>query len=130
MINKQFFADRVAIGLSGLCVIHCLVLPLLIVVLPSLAALPFNDEKFHLWMIFAVIPVSIFALFLGCKRHNNYQVLAFGVIGLVLLVAAVMGEELLGEVGEKALTLVGAAFIAFGHFRNYRLCQQRDDCHQ
>lgn len=130
MTNKQFFADKVAIGLSGLCAIHCLVLPLLIVMLPSLASLPLNDERFHLWMVFAVIPISIFALFLGCRRHKNYQVLGFGVVGLVLLVTAILGEEIFGEIGEKGFTLAGAAIIAFGHFRNYRLCQQHDECHK
>ena len=38
-MKTQIFADNVAIGLSSLCIVHCLVLPLLVAVLPYVAGL-------------------------------------------------------------------------------------------
>ncbi len=125
---EQYFFDKMAISLSLLCVLHCLALPLLLVLLPSLVALQLDNEAFHLWMVLAVIPTSTYALTMGCKRHKQYRFLAFGVIGLFLLLSALVGEEIIGEVSEKILTVLGAVCIAYGHFRNFRLCQQHEEC--
>lgn len=124
MRTIQIFTDKMAISLSLLCAIHCLVFPLVIVLLPSIAALQLNDEAFHVWMLLAVIPTSIYALTVGCKQHKHYRVLTLGLLGLLLLVLAVI----LGGVWEKALTLIGAGIIVLGHYRNYRLCQHEENC--
>lgn len=129
--SEQILSDKMAISLSLLCAIHCLALPLMIILLPSLSALNLDNEVFHQWMVFAVIPVSAYALTTGCKQHKRYHLLILGIAGIALLMIAVLlGESLLGEFYEKALTLFGASMIALGHFFNYRLChQQRDHCH-
>ncbi len=59
MRTIQNFTDKMAISLSLLCAIHCLALPLLIVLLPSITALQLYGEDFHLWMLLAVIPTSL-----------------------------------------------------------------------
>jgi len=120
----QVITDKLAIGLSILCAVHCLVLPLMLVMLPSLAALQLDNENFHTWMLIAVLPASILALTMGCKKHKHYRLLILGFIGLALLVMAViLGEAVIGEWGEKALTLLGAGFVVIGHVLNFRLCQ-------
>lgn len=122
-------ADKFAVGFSALCAIHCLALPLLLALIPSIAGLPLASESFHIWMVIAVIPTSIYALTLGCKKHQQKSILAYGVIGLgFLIVALTLGETLMGEFGEKFFTVLGALVIAFAHFKNYRLCQEKDNC--
>lgn len=129
MKSIQLLSDKLAIGLSSLCAIHCLAFPLILVSLPTLAALPLDEEAFHLWMLFLVIPISVYALVMGYRLLKHFRLLAFGIVGLLFMISAVaLGESLLGEVGEKALTLIGAAIIAFTHYRNYRLCQYQDTC--
>lgn len=129
MKNIQTFTDKTAIGLSLLCTLHCLVFPLILVLSPSLAALELNDEALHLWMVLAVIPISAYALTLGCKQHRKYRLLALGLTGLVLLISAVLlGESFLGETWEKILTVIGAGIIAYGHVRNYDLCRRKENC--
>ncbi len=96
-----------------------------------MVALPLKNEAFHLWMVVAVIPRSAYALTLGCKQHKRYRLLVLGSIGLTLLVLAlILGEERFGEAGEKILTVLGAAFVAVGHWFNFRLCQAQKhiDC--
>ena len=117
-------ADKAAIGLSLLCAIHCLALPLLIALAPAVGTLAIADESFHLWMVVVVIPLSTVALFLGCRQHRHTSVLALGVLGVLVLVSAVvLGHDVLGEVGERAVTLAGAALVAWSHVQNYRLCR-------
>ena len=128
MKTGQAVTDKLAIGLSLMCAIHCLAVPVLLVMLPSLAVLQLDNEAFHFWMVLVVIPTSIYALTLGCKQHERYQLLFLGGIGLVLLISAlVAGEERIGEAGEKILTLLGASFVAIGHWFNFRLCQPKNN---
>jgi hypothetical protein len=131
MNTTQTVTDKLAIGLSLGCAIHCLSLPVILALLPSLAALQLDNEAFHFWMLVAVLPTSVYALTMGCKQHKRYRLLIIGFIGLGLLVLALaLGEERIGEAGEKMLTVIGAGFVAFGHWFNYRLChaQKHKDC--
>jgi hypothetical protein len=131
MNTTQTITDRLAIGLSLMCVIHCLAITSLLSLLPSMVALPLDNEAFHRWMVVAVIPSSVYALTLGCKQHKRYRLLIWGSIGLILLViAVVLGEERIAETGEKILTVLGAGFVAVGHWFNFRLCQKQKntDC--
>lgn len=120
--------DKVAVSTSAICAVHCLCLPLLLGVFPAMGATFFGDEFFHVLLLWLVIPLSLIALSLGCRKHKSRLVAVFGVIGLAfLVVAASAGHDVLGETGERIATLVGAIAIAAGHLRNYTLCR-RVDC--
>ena len=120
-------ADRCAIGLSLLCTIHCLVLPIVLILTPTVTGiLAFDDELFHEWLLFAVLPISLFAVIAGFIHHRNFSVTVISSVGMsMLIVAAVLGHDVLNEVGEVALTVLGSLFIAFGHLRNLQL-RRRD----
>lgn len=121
---SQSKADTLAVGISLLCSVHCLAMPLLIVTLPVLSGLFFAEESFHLWMVFAVLPISIYALFLGRTTHGQNLPLLIGGVGLLVLVfAALMGHDLLGEIGERTLTVLGSAAVAVGHIWNHKIRQ-------
>ena len=116
--------DKVAISLSMLCLFHCLAVPLLTAVVPSVAAVAFTDESFHLWLVLAVFPTSVYALTIGCKRHKQSKVVMVGGIGLTLLVLALLlGGIFHNEIIEKTLTALGTLLIGFSHFQNFKLCQ-------
>ena len=120
--------DRVAISTSALCAIHCLCLPILLVMFPAVGATFFGQESFHVLLLWLVIPLSLVALTMGCRKHKNRVVAVMGLIGITfMVVAATLGHDLLGETGERLATLAGAVFIGLGHFRNFTLCR-RIDC--
>ncbi|MDX2369102.1 MAG: MerC domain-containing protein [Colwellia sp.] len=127
MIKIENVTDKLAITLSIACAIHCLALPLILLLLPSFVALQLNYEAFHTWMVIIVLPTSVYALFMGCKQHKRYKSLFIGFLGLILLVLAL---SIGNEYWEKVLTLVGSSVIAGGHYWNYRLCQQYPLCHR
>lgn len=131
MISLSINIDKAAIGLSLVCAIHCLLLPIAVVMLPALAGTTIGDERFHQWMLWAVIPFSLFALTMGCRRHRDLRVLIPGLPGLALLTLSVLfGHDLLGQAGEKIASLTGASLIAISHLRNHALCRrsQCDSC--
>tara|TARA_B110000444_G_C18815742_1_gene585041 strand:- start:1192 stop:1503 length:312 start_codon:yes stop_codon:yes gene_type:complete len=97
--------------------------------LPTLGSTFLEDERFHYAILFLVLPASLLALGLGCRKHRRGEILLTGLLGLfVLFLILIAGEEALGEFGEKISTIVGAAIIAFAHVRNYLLCRDQD-CH-
>jgi len=113
-----------------LCAAHCLLLPVALVIVPALAVNTFGDERFHQWILLAVLPTSLIALTLGCRRHRHFSVMAAGLIGLsILTLAAFQGHTLFGETGEKIASLLGASLIALAHLRNHSLCKSLQcDC--
>ena len=128
LTNAGPVLDRVAISASGICAFHCLLLPLILSLLPALGATFFGQETFHVVLLWLVIPLSVVALSMGCRKHKNWVVGVLGLIGLTfLIIAAVFGHDFLGEMGERFATLAGALFIGVGHYRNYALCR-RTEC--
>ena len=112
--------DMAAIGLSGLCLLHCLALPIIVAGLPFLAGL--GDEHFHAEMLWIVLPISTLALALGYRRHRSLLVWQTGIPGMLLLVVGgTVAHSLYGLVADRALTLLGALVLAAAHYMNSRL---------
>jgi hypothetical protein len=106
---------RFGIGLSALCLVHCLALPWLLAGLPvvMLAAVPEalrESEWLHAALIMPVLLVSGPVLLRGTPA--KWQ------IGLVLTAfASLIGGLLIGsETGEQALTVIGAALLMAAHW--------------
>ncbi|MFK7865741.1 MAG: MerC domain-containing protein [Pseudohongiellaceae bacterium] len=124
-------ADKAAIGLSFLCVLHCLLLPVAVLLIPSADIFGLDDEFFHKILLVGVLPISTFALLSGQRKHGDLVVLIVGICGLsVLIVTAAIGHEFIGEVGERLATLLGSTLVAFSHFRNFKLCRLRSSHHR
>ncbi|MEO0435906.1 MAG: MerC domain-containing protein [Pseudomonadota bacterium] len=114
-------ADKAAIGLSLLCMVHCLLLPLAIALIPALLATGLGDERVHYWLVFIAVPISVFALWTGPKFQGKGPVVALGAAGILLLIGtAFWGELLLGAAGERYATLLATALLAIAHAKNYR----------
>jgi hypothetical protein len=122
--------DQIAIAMSGLCVAHCLAGPLLVVLAPAmLVAFGVSETLFHRLLLLVVVPFSAVGLGLGCRQHRNRRVIGLGLLGLATLCfTALVGHDLLGELGERVLTVGGACIIAAAHVCNFRLCR-RAPCH-
>ncbi|MBQ4862526.1 MerC domain-containing protein [Pseudoalteromonas sp. MMG013] len=115
--------DQTAIGISMLCIAHCIFLPLLLVLVPSVGLGFLANETVHQYLVCGALVISFVALSIGCKRHNAWHVLIVGLTGLSCLVfAVVFGHDVLGEMMERVVTLIGSGLIIACHIRNYRLC--------
>lgn len=117
MSKSTSWLDGAAVGLSALCLIHCLALPLLVAGLPFLAQ--FSEGHLHLQMLVVVLPLSIVALGLGFRHHRNMKIVLGGVVGmLILVVGATVAHTKLGLFADRAFTIVGALTLATAHFYN------------
>jgi hypothetical protein len=53
------------------------------------------------------------------------MVIYCGLAGVsILIVSALLGHEILGEVSERVSTVAGSVIIAFAHMKNFSLCRQ------
>lgn len=112
--------DRLAITLSGFCLVHCLLLPVIIVALPLLAQ--FNATHFHTQMLLVVLPVSLFAYCLAYPRHRNKTIILWGLAGIaIMFVGGTIAHARFGVLADTSLTVAGAIILATSHFFNNRL---------
>ena len=112
--------DHAAIALSGLCLVHCLLLPIIIVAMPLLAQL--NETHFHAQMLLVVVPVSLFAFAHGYRRHGNLRIIAGGIAGIaILFIGGTVVHANYGILGDSLLTIAGSIVLATSHYFNNRL---------
>jgi hypothetical protein len=109
--------DGAAVGLSALCLAHCLALPLFAGALPLL--MPFVEGHFHTQMLVLVLPLSVVAIGIGVARHRNLRVAWAAAAGMILLVVgATVAHQQLGVVADRLFTVVGAVALAAAHLYN------------
>ena len=132
LIDAQKVSDKVSVGISVLCLFHCLLFPSLMVALSSFISLTLNSELIHYMLLFLVVPISSFALIVGLNNHKNSFIFVVGLLGLAILVSALLLELPIKIIsGEILLTIVGSLLITFSHYKNYKLCNHLEcDCHE
>lgn len=112
--------DLLGIGASTLCVMHC-VLPSLLLLLGGSVSIGmiFGDERVHqvlVTLVTLVASVALWSLVPSLKRHGRIQPLMLALPGVGLLVAAV----LLGHDYELLLSLIGSFLMIGAHTLNRR----------
>ena len=126
-------ADKLGMLLSFLCLVHCILGPILIVALPGLGWL-FGSELTHLILLLLVIPVAYFSFFKTYRSHGFKSPILWGSLGISFLALALWVPEQALEFSEplsffeleSLFSVTGASFLAYAHYRNFRQCQCRD----
>lgn len=107
--------DRVAIGLSGLCVVHCLASAIFFAMLSAAGGL--LSPIIHEAGLTVAIALGIVALGRGVLEHGFMMPVAVGSLGLGVMAGALtMPHDGL----ETVYTIVGVAILALGHDLNRR----------
>ena len=115
--NSTDWLDGAAVGLSGLCLLHCLALPFFVGALPML--MPFTDSHLHAQMLYFAVPLSAVAIGIGYARHRNPLVVFAASAGLgLLVVGATVAHGSLGIVADRLFTVSGSLILAAAHLWN------------
>jgi hypothetical protein len=106
--------DRLAMGLSGLCAVHCVATAVLLALVASAGGLLGKPIIHEVGLTLAMILGAI-ALGRGIREHGFILPSAVGVAGL-----AIMGYAMsLHETGfEPVFTILGVSVLALGHRLN------------
>ena len=126
---ERGWGDRAAICFSSLCILHCLLMPVLLVAYPIGIVVTLSDEIFHRIMVSVALPLSLVSLYVGYGHHKRNQLIVLGGIGIVMLVLPLTtSHELISESGETWLTVAGAVILCLAHVVNFRLCTVDQAC--
>jgi uncharacterized membrane protein YfcA len=122
-------ADRLGIGVSALCIVHCLLTPILLSLSTVLAhAIP-SEERTHHFLSFIVAAFGLIALLNGYRRHRRIEVVILMGVGLFCIFAgAYCGEYLSSHSVEVLVTLFGSGFMIAAHRRNHSFCRNACSC--
>lgn len=110
--------DRLAIGLSGLCVVHCIASSVLLVMLSAAGGVLLRPI-FHEVGLTVAILLGAVALGRGALRHGYVMPISMGSLGLGIMAGA-MTLPHDGSGAEAIWTIVGVGLLAFGHDLNHR----------
>jgi hypothetical protein len=108
--------DRLAIGLSGLCLVHCVASAIFVAVLASAGGLLLHPAIHEVGLTFA-IGLGIVALGRGILDHGFMMPSAVGGLGLGVMAGSLQLPE--GGLG-TVYTIVGVSILALGHDLNRR----------
>ena len=106
--------DRIAMGLSGLCLVHCVATAVLLGLLASAGGLLGSPLIHEVGLSLAMVFGSI-ALVRGIFEHGFMMPSAIGGLGLGVMAGAL---TLPHDGTEAAYTVVGVMIVALGHRLN------------
>lgn len=118
-------ADLMGLALSVSCLLHCLALPLLLLLAPALSRLIALPEGVHAAILLLALPAAAIAMKDGWRRHRRIMPAMLAATGLGLLALGLLAHE--GwiaaadpEAVDRMLTSVGAIVLAAAHLVNWR----------
>jgi hypothetical protein len=107
--------DRMAIGLSGLCLVHCLATTVLLALVSAAGSMLGSHGIHEIGLGLAMI-MGVISLGRGILEHGYTMPSAVGGLGLGVMAGALT----LPHDGPEALyTVVGVAILALGHRLNF-----------
>lgn len=112
--------DRMAIGLSGLCLAHCVATALLLALLASASGVLLNPLIHEVGLGVAIV-LGLYAFGRGFLAHGRKMPLVIGAAGLGAMGYALSLQH--GVAGEVVFTIIGVALVATGHELNRRAFQ-------
>ena len=121
--------DSLGACVSGLCLVHCVSMPLIFAFAPTLAHLIPGDELVHRFLAFLVVGAGLPSFVQGYLKHKKRLVVAFGVSGMAIVLGAlVWGDRFGSHTAEIAVTMIGSLLLTAAHLRNRTFCRKCDHC--
>lgn len=112
--RASLLLDRVAIALSGLCLLHCLAG----VALVALFAVggTWLDHRVHVVGLGLALPLAAVALWRGWRQHGRSGIGLTGLVGLAAMATSLVVAH--GGRFEILVSMAGVSLLALAHWRN------------
>lgn len=116
LFTKSFW-DKIGIGLSGLCAVHCLFIPIFVSLIPLWPVAEAAHEWTHPVLLLLIIPTIYYAI----RKSNipkSIPYLLYSGLGIIAL--AWLLHDFVGLWWESFITIIGSALLVRGHWLNYK----------
>ncbi len=117
-------------GLSALCLVHCLAVPILVTLLPVLGQ-AIDNPLLHQSLVLLAAPATLWLVAKSLSTSGNGPFVLMALAGLGLLLLAAFVEALAAR--EELITVAGATLLGFAHFRRWAqhrrlVCEHQAAC--
>ena len=117
---------QIGVWTSTLCVVHCLLTPVVLSLSAVSAHFLPSEERTHRTLAVAIAVLGAIALINGYRNHRSLRVLLLMVAGLAFIFGgAFWGDHLPSHGVEVLVTLIGSGFMIAAHRTNHTFCR---DC--
>lgn len=118
----QKVVDGTAVSLSGLCMLHCLALPLVISALP-MTFQGLQSEIVHQLLVILAVPLAISAVWAARGQRMSGFTIGLLLSGATALALGAFAEPLHDY--ETLLTVAGAVLLSAGHISRWYFNSER-----
>jgi drug/metabolite transporter (DMT)-like permease len=112
--------DKLGIGLSVLCLLHCIFLPILLAIVPLLTG-SIGDSFFHGVLLIVIAPLAMASWSKGLRKFELSAVLVLGLTGLSFLLGALWVPE---GTAHSTVTCLGGMLVVIAHWLNLKSCSK------
>lgn len=109
--------DQLAMGLSGLCLVHCLATTIFFASIASVGGVFLDNHLFHEIGLIVAIGFALITLVAGVLSHGYMMPFAVGSFGLGMMAGALARPH---DGSEVIATMIGVTVVALGHDLNRR----------
>lgn len=116
--------------ISGLCVVHCIAVPIILILFPALGLSFFPQEDMtHAVLLAFILGVAGIAFVTGYRVHGQWQPVAWLVAGLsIIIFATFFVHSELGHKWEPIFAIIGSLCLIRAHYLNHH-CKKCDHEH-
>lgn len=114
--ERGHWFDRLAIGLSGLCLAHCIASAVLVALLASAGGILLHHSIHEAGLVLA-IAFAVLGLGRGIRQHGFMMPGSIGGLGIGVMAGALTMPHSANEV---IYTIIGVGLVALGHDLNRR----------
>jgi MerC mercury resistance protein len=117
--------DQLGIWTSALCVVHCVLTPVLLSISAVWVHFLPSEERTHRMLAVIIATLGALALVKGYRNHRRLRVLLLMVVGLSCIFAsAYWGNTLPSHRIEVLITFIGSGFMITAHRMNHTFCRE------
>ncbi len=145
----SFSTDKLGIALSMLCLIHCLLSPLVLMFTPWLGNM-FDSLWAHLLFLVLLLPPAYISFYHAWKRHSFTKPLILGSYGILFLCFGLLNEHyhwihlhlhnhnhgygygnynFIDEILIHSISMMGSLFLIRAHWINWKYCRCHGKAH-
>jgi len=128
MVTTPGFVERftgITAGLSLVCAVHCLLMPLMVVIAPLIGIGFFVEESFEAALIASMLILAGGTLFMGFRQHRRMEpaaLLGAGIVGIIVSHFLVPKEYEPWIMGAAGICLAAAQLLNRSHCRACAHC--------
>lgn len=123
--------DKLGIILSLGCLIHCVLMPVILPVLPLFGLAAKHEAAIHIVLAVLVTGVAAVTIIPGYFKHKDLLILILGVLGTTLIIMSGFLEAM--GYPTTLLTIAGSWSLIGAHYNNHKkicACEHHHDVEQ